>query len=183
MLHTFFSFISHMCSVVFFFFVRPLFLTTSAGTTTLHDDGSVFQTLLPCLLVPEGEKGPFISLLLIVWFPVAAGELVVLQGKERRPMLAQELVRSHFICLQTLRWLRAIPLSLELCRNTKRWHLTASVYQFLFLSSPFFSPFAISSCYRHPCSACHCLFCSSRPHKLRTTLCVHHHTRKIVRTV
>lgn len=88
--------------------------------------------------MPEGEKGPFISLLLIVWFPVAAGELVVLQGKERRPTLAQELVRSHFICLQTLRWLRAIPLSLELCRNTKRWHLTASAYQFLFLSSPFF---------------------------------------------
>lgn len=38
----------------------------TAGSRTLHDDGSVFQTLLPCLQVPEGEIGPFISLLLIV---------------------------------------------------------------------------------------------------------------------
>lgn len=37
-----------------------------AGNKTLHVDGSSFQTLLPCLQLPEGEIGPFISLLLIV---------------------------------------------------------------------------------------------------------------------
>lgn len=41
-------------------------LPDTAGNRTLHDDGSIFQTLLPCLQVPEGEIGPFISLLLIV---------------------------------------------------------------------------------------------------------------------
>lgn len=54
---------------LFFFFVRKCYvmvLPDTAGNRTLRDDGSIFQTLLPCLQVPEGEIGPFISLLLIV---------------------------------------------------------------------------------------------------------------------
>lgn len=38
----------------------------TAGHRSLHDDGIIFQTLIPCLQVPQGKKGPFISLLLIV---------------------------------------------------------------------------------------------------------------------
>lgn len=61
---------SHVTSIPNFSGWRRCFLCVKKKTTNT-------KTPQPCLQVPEGETGPFISHPLIVWFPVAAGELSV----------------------------------------------------------------------------------------------------------
>lgn len=87
---------------VFFLYQVVLFdsMTDTAGHRTLHDDGSIFQTLIPCLQVPEGKKRTF-------HFPPANCLISccrwraqpTVREEERRPRLAQELAHTHFICL------------------------------------------------------------------------------------
>ena len=140
-----------------FLFVRMWSLISMPDTAenrTLHDDGSIFQTLLLCLQVPEGEKGPFTSLLLIVWFPVARWRAQHTVGEERRPRLAQELAHSHFICLKHCDGFRLASLwSFVEIPNGDIWRCLSTV-PFFFLSSQFFFLSPISSCYWHPCRAC-----------------------------
>lgn len=59
-------------------------------------------------------------------------------GEENRPVLALGRASSLHLS-EPLRWLQASP-SLELCRNTKRWHLTLSVYASFFIFSTFPPP-------------------------------------------
>lgn len=109
----------------------------TAENRTLHDDDSIFQTLLLCLQVPEGEKGPFTSLLLIVWFPVARWRAQHTVGGREKAQVGTGACTLSLHLSQILRWLQA-SLSLELCRNTKQWHLTLSVYSCFFIISVFF---------------------------------------------
>lgn len=79
-----------------FFFVRIYCLTAwQMQHRTLHDDGSIFQTLIPCLQVPEGENRTF-------HFPPANCLISccrwrarrTVRQEERRPRLAQELAHT-----------------------------------------------------------------------------------------
>lgn len=56
-------------------------------------------------------------------------------GEDNGPVLAQERTFSLHLS-EALRWLQASS-SLELCRNTKQWHLTLSVYGSFFIFSIF----------------------------------------------